>query len=117
MESVLERLKHIIAERLDANLKLEEVKADIPISEDGLGLDSIMIVEFIVLIEETFGFQFNEDELTSGVFTNLNTLAAFIANRQTARVMEGSWKDRLESARPISEAGDGLEYQPGLSRV
>lgn len=80
-EAVIERLRQIIANRLDANLTLEEIAENVPISEGGLGLDSIMTVEFIVLIEESFGFQFTEDELTSKVFSNLKTLAAFIAGR------------------------------------
>jgi acyl carrier protein len=80
-ESTVDRLKHIIAHQLDVNIQLEEIDADAPLFEGGLGLDSIAIMEFITLIEENFGFQFAEDELNMKPFQNLRTLADFVATR------------------------------------
>jgi acyl carrier protein len=81
IEPTIERLRHIIAKELDVNIRLEDIEADTPLFEDGLGLDSIAIMAFITLIEENFNFQFAEDELTMEPFQNLRTLAQFIVDR------------------------------------
>lgn len=86
METVIEQLKTIIADRLDANIERAEITRDISLLEDGLGLDSIMLVELISLVEETFGFQFGEDELDMAIFTNLDTLATFVATKQSLQM-------------------------------
>ena len=86
MEIIIEQLKTIIADRLDANIKRAEITPDVSLLEDGLGLDSIMIVELISLIEENFGFQFEEDELDLKILSNLYTLATFVASKQSLQV-------------------------------
>lgn len=83
METIIEQLKTIIADQLDANIKRAEITPDVSLLEDGLGLDSIMIVELVSLIEENFGFQFEEDELDLSILTDLQTLATFIASKQS----------------------------------
>lgn len=84
IENVIDRLKQIIAEQLDVNIKLQDIDADAPLFEGGLGLDSIAIVELITLIEERFGFQFADDELNLKPFQDLRTLAQFIWDRQAS---------------------------------
>lgn len=79
--TIIPVLKTIIAEELDVNIKEEEISNDMPLLEDGIGLDSVAIMEFIVLIEKKFDFNFSDDELTFEPFANLNTLADFIANK------------------------------------
>ncbi len=86
METILEQLKTIIADQLDANIKRAEITPEVSLLEDGLGLDSIMIVELVSLIEENFGFQFEEDELDLNILTNLQTLATFVASKQSLQV-------------------------------
>jgi acyl carrier protein len=81
IEATVEQMKTIIADELDVNLRREDIEADTPLFEDGLGLDSIAIMAFITLIEEHFEFQFAEDELTMEPFQNLRTLAQFISAR------------------------------------
>lgn len=77
-QQTIDQLKDIIAHQLDVNVTIEEIKVDTPLLEEGLGLDSIAVMEFITLIEETFEFQFAEDELNLEPFQNLQTLARFI---------------------------------------
>ena len=78
VNSLVNQLKEIIAEQLDVNLKVEEIDENVSLFEDGLGLDSISIVEFILLIEENFGFIFSDSELTPEFFSNLSALANLI---------------------------------------
>jgi acyl carrier protein len=88
---IAERLKHIIAEQLDVNIRLEDIQDNLPFFEGGLGLDSVAIMEFITLIEENFGFQFEDEELNLKPFENIGVLAGFVAGKlQTASAAGGS---------------------------
>jgi acyl carrier protein len=71
----LEKLLDILATKVDANLKREEIDVDIPLFEEGLGLDSIALMEFIACIEEEFGFQFAEEDLSLEAFSSLRNIA------------------------------------------
>lgn len=82
IENVAQKLKEIIAEELDVNLKPEEIDENVSLFEEGLGLDSVVIMEFISLIETHFGFQFCDDELNMEAFKDLRTLATLIAEKQ-----------------------------------
>ncbi len=80
-KSIVEQLKSIIVEELDVNIKGENVDETAPLFEDGLGMDSIAIVEFILMIEERFNIQFLESELNPEMFSNLDSLAKLIATK------------------------------------
>lgn len=88
IDDIADRLKHIVAEQLDVNIALEEIRDELPLFEGGLGLDSVAIMEFITLIEENFGFQFAEDELNLKPFQNLRILADFVAAKLMGREPE-----------------------------
>jgi len=83
MNKITERLKQIIAEELDINVKMENIRTDVGLLEDGIGMDSVAIMEFISIIEEKFGFQFSDSELSMEPFKNLTVLSEFIAEKIT----------------------------------
>ncbi|HHB93161.1 MAG TPA: alpha/beta fold hydrolase [Thioploca sp.] len=78
---LLNQLKTIISEKLDVNLKVEEIDENASLFEDGLGIDSIAIVTLLSLLEKQFDIQFSEDDLTPENFSNLNLLTKVIANK------------------------------------
>jgi acyl carrier protein len=80
-EALVNQLKIIMAEELDVNLKVEDIDENASLFEDGMGLDSIAIVEFISLIEEKFNFMFSDSELSPEFFSNLNVLANLIGSK------------------------------------
>jgi len=80
-ETLVNQLKAIIAQELDVNLKMEEIDENASLFEDGLGLDSIAIVDLISLIEEKFSFQFSDSELSPEFFNNLQVLANLIDSK------------------------------------
>lgn len=79
--NILNQLKTIIAEQLDVNLKIEEIDETASLFEDGLGLDSIAVVELIALTEQHFEVEFAESDLNLESFSNLNVLASCIAQK------------------------------------
>ncbi len=76
---IVEQLKTILAEDLDINLRREEIDERAPLLEEGLALDSVVIIELIGHVESRFGFQFGDENLSTELFRNLTTLAEFIA--------------------------------------
>ena len=81
MESVTEKLRDIISRQLDVGIPLDAVTPDVPLMEEGLGLDSIAIVELVTLIEENFGVDLNEDDLEMEGFETLTTLTALVQGK------------------------------------
>ena len=78
---ILNQLKDIIANKLDVNLTVDEIDENVSLYEDGLGLDSIAIVDLIVSIEKEFSMGIEDEELNADLFKNLTTLAKFIETK------------------------------------
>ena len=78
----LHQLKQLLVEELDINLKIEQLADDVALLEEGLALDSVLIAELITLIENRFGFQFDDQDMNTDTFRDLTTLANFIASRK-----------------------------------
>lgn len=87
-EIVVNQLKTIIANELDVNLNVEEIDEQASLFEEGLGFDSIALVELISLVEQHFDFQFADVELTPENFSTLNVLANFITDKKPSFTME-----------------------------
>lgn len=69
-------------------LNLEMAPADIdptaPLFGDGLGLDSIDVLEVALEISQRYGFQLrSDDENNQQIFQNLRSLAAHVAQHRT----------------------------------
>jgi len=81
VENIVAQLKYIIAEELDVNLSPGEIDETASLFEEGVGLDSIAIMDFILLIEGRFGFEFSDTELQVELFRSLEVLADFISTK------------------------------------
>lgn len=84
--TIVNQLKKLIAEELDVNLQAEEIDETVSLFEDGLGLDSIAIVELIALIEKHFSIELADSELNLESFSNLNVLADCISRKTIATI-------------------------------
>lgn len=80
-QEVLNKLKNIIIEDLDVNLKPEDLCDNSTLFEEGIGLDSVTIMEFISLIESKFAIQFSDEDLDFKQFNDLSTLARFVSKK------------------------------------
>ena len=78
LAEIITTLRHMLVQELDVRLTAEKVTDDVPLLERGLGLDSIVLYEFITLIEKRFGFEFADQSLDTRVFANLTVLAQHI---------------------------------------
>ncbi|UCH96073.1 MAG: acyl carrier protein [Candidatus Aminicenantes bacterium] len=78
---IVNQLKDIIVNKLDVNLAYDEIDEDVSLFEDGLGLDSIAIVDLIVSIENTFALSIEDEDLNADLFKNLKILSEFVRNK------------------------------------
>lgn len=78
------KLKNELKTKIIDQLNLEDLEpSDIGNSvpffgEEGLGLDSIDALEFIVLLEQHYGIKVTNPEEGKEIFQSVDTLAAFI---------------------------------------
>lgn len=81
----LEReLAALVVEALNLEVRPEEIVADAPLYGEGLGLDSIDILEVALVVSKKYGFQLrSDDENNVRIFQSLGTLAAHIAAHRT----------------------------------
>jgi acyl carrier protein len=84
MSELKENLKAQIIEQLSLeDLTPADIADDMALfGEDGLGLDSIDALEFIVLLETNYGIKIANPSQGRDIFQSVNTLAAYIEKNQ-----------------------------------
>jgi acyl carrier protein len=79
MEQLIEELKKKIIGILDlANLPSTQLEVDGPLIGGTLGLDSIDVLEMVIMVEKDYGLRIDNRELGEKVFASLRTLAAYL---------------------------------------
>ncbi|MCU0564100.1 MAG: phosphopantetheine-binding protein [Desulfobacterales bacterium] len=79
MEQLIEDLKKKIVAILDlANLPSTQLEVDGPLVGGALGLDSIDVLEMVIMVEKDYGLRIDNRELGEKVFASLRALAAYI---------------------------------------
>ena len=81
---MIEKLKKSIVEQLDVNLSYQELDQTTPLFKDGLAMDSIVFTEFIVLFEQSFSVEFDDEQLAVENFFNLEKIAETIDAHRVA---------------------------------
>lgn len=74
----------LIVSALNLDVSPEEIQADAPLYGDGLGLDSIDILEVALVVSKRFGFQLRADNADNvKIFSSLASLTQHIAANKT----------------------------------
>ena len=83
--AVLEReLAGLFVEALNLEMAAAEIDPSTPLFGDGLGLDSIDILEVALEVSHRYGFQLrSDDDNNQDIFQNLRSLAAHVAQHRT----------------------------------
>lgn len=83
--AALEReLAQLFVAALNLETPAEAIDPQAPLFGDGLGLDSIDILEVALEISQRYGFQLrSDDENNHRIFQNLRSLAAHVAQHRT----------------------------------
>jgi acyl carrier protein len=84
MSDLKETLKAQIIEQLNLeDLTPADIQDDAPLFGDqGLGLDSIDALEFIVLLDSNYGIKISDPSEGKEIFQSVNTLADYISKHQ-----------------------------------
>ena len=80
MEQLIDTLKSQIITTLNLeDMSMDDIDTDAPLfGEDGLGLDSIDILELIVLLERNYGIRLANPAEGKEVFKSIRTLAQYV---------------------------------------
>ncbi len=84
IDNLLPEVAELIVSALNLDMDPAEIEADAPLFGDGLGLDSIDVLEIALVISKRYGFQLksdNEDNIR--IFSSLRALTEHIASQRS----------------------------------
>lgn len=81
---MLPELSALLVTALNLDLAPDQISPDESLYGEGLGLDSIDILEIALVVSKKYGFQLSpDDESNKAIFTSLRHLARHIAQHRT----------------------------------
>lgn len=81
---LMRQVGELIVHALNLDIAAEEIAPDDPLYGEGLGLDSIDILEVALVVSKNFGIQLRADsEDNQKIFRSLRTLSDYIAVHRT----------------------------------
>jgi acyl carrier protein len=84
MATLEQQIKEKLVETLGLKLAAEAIGDETPLFADGLGLDSVDVLEIAAMLSNNFGTELTADD--SGryreIFANVRSLANFVRERQ-----------------------------------
>lgn len=79
-ETIAAKLKELIVERLFLDTKPEAIETDTPLAE--YGVDSFLLLEVIVGIEEEFGVKIEQPDIRAETLRSVGTLTELVQSKQ-----------------------------------
>ena len=84
VDALLPEVAALIVDALNLEMTPAEIEPDAPLFGDGLGLDSIDVLEIALVISKRYGFQLRSDnEDNTRIFASLRALSEHIASQRT----------------------------------
>jgi acyl carrier protein len=84
-QGLRQEVASLLVEALNLDMAPEAIDPDAPLYGEGLGLDSIDILEVALVVSQRYGFQLRSDEENNvKIFASLANLADHIAANRTA---------------------------------
>ena len=76
------QIKQAIVRSLRLPISWEEIGDDTPLFDEGLGLDSIDVLELVLEMERQFGVSITDEQTGMKVMRSVNTLAEFVRSQR-----------------------------------
>ncbi len=74
----------LMIECLNLEVTADQITSDAPLYRDGLGLDSIDVLEVALVVSKRYGLQLRADSADNQhIFSSLRTLSDYIATKRT----------------------------------
>ena len=82
--ALMREIAGLIVTALNLEVSADDIDPKAPLYKEGLGLDSIDILEVALVVSKKYGFKLKEDDQENvKVFRSLQDLAAHVAERRT----------------------------------
>jgi acyl carrier protein len=82
--ALVQEIAGLIVSALNLDVTRGEIDPDAPLYKEGLGLDSIDILEVALVVSKRYGFKLRDDDQDNiRIFRSLNSLASHVAERRT----------------------------------
>ncbi len=75
-----EQLKELLIERLFLDLNIADIETSKPLAD--YGIDSFLLLELIVAIEEQFSVKFEQADINADTLYSIQSLADCLRNKQ-----------------------------------
>lgn len=83
-DRLLAEVAELVVAALNLDVTAAEIDPDAPLYKEGLGLDSIDILEVALVVSRRYGFKLREDDRDNlRIFASLRSLASHVAERRT----------------------------------
>jgi acyl carrier protein len=83
-DDLMAEVAALIVEALNLEVQPQDVKPDDPLYGEGLGLDSIDMLEISLVISKHYGFQLRSDnENNDKIYASLRALSTHVASQRT----------------------------------
>lgn len=84
MEQLIEELKNKIITALNLEeMSADEIDSEAPLFNEGLGLDSIDVLELIMLLERDYGIRLKSAAEGKEIFKSVAVMAKYVAKHRT----------------------------------
>jgi acyl carrier protein len=84
LQALERELAALFVQALNLEQSADSIDATLPLFGDGLGLDSIDVLEVALEVSRRYGFQLrSDDENNQKIFENLRSLAVHVAQHRT----------------------------------
>jgi acyl carrier protein len=84
VDTLLPEIAELIVAALNLEMAPAEIDADAPLFGEGLGLDSIDVLEISLVVSKRYGFQLRSDnEDNVRIFSSLRALTTYIASQRS----------------------------------
>ena len=82
--ALVREIAELIRSALNLDIPADQIDPRAPLYKEGLGLDSIDILEVALVVSKRYGFKLKEDDQDNArIFRSLHALAAHVAERRT----------------------------------
>ncbi len=79
--AIIDEVKSVLKETLQLEDKINSFESDTPILGSIPEFDSMTVINVITALEERFGFEVEDDEITGETFETLGSLIKFVQQK------------------------------------
>jgi acyl carrier protein len=84
-EALEQQVKEAIIRCLRMPIRPDEIQRDVPLFDEGLGLDSIDALELVLELQRSFGVEVSDEQMGRRVLRSVKTIVEFIEETKNGK--------------------------------